>query len=81
MKGLVADLHSCQGYYAMMILWNFYHLVQRSLKLLFCSRSEIAPIIKDEGSKAINHRKNLEEGFLELEAKVWMFYWVCFDNI
>jgi hypothetical protein len=65
----------------MMILWNFYHLVQRSLQLLFCSRSEIAPIIKDEGSKAINHRKNLEEGFLELEAKVWMFYWVCFDNI
>ncbi|XP_011007319.1 PREDICTED: coiled-coil domain-containing protein 18 isoform X3 [Populus euphratica] len=45
MKGLVADLHSCQG-------------------------SEIAPIIKDEGSKAINHRKNLEKGFLELEAKI-----------
>lgn len=32
--------------------------------------SEIAPIIKDEGSKAINHRKNLEEGFLELESKI-----------
>ncbi|KAJ6425546.1 hypothetical protein OIU84_026174 [Salix udensis] len=45
MKGLVADLHSCQG-------------------------SEIAPIIKDEGSRAINHRKNLEDEFLELEAKI-----------
>ncbi|KAJ6870916.1 hypothetical protein NC652_036551 [Populus alba x Populus x berolinensis] len=32
--------------------------------------SEVAPIIKDEGSKAINHRKNLEEGFLELESKI-----------
>uniref|UniRef100_A0A6N2LDI7 Uncharacterized protein n=1 Tax=Salix viminalis TaxID=40686 RepID=A0A6N2LDI7_SALVM len=45
MKGLVADLHSCQG-------------------------SEIAPIIKDEGPREMNHRKNLEEEFLELEAKI-----------
>lgn len=35
-----------------------------------CRGSEIAPIIKDEGSRAINHRKNLEEEFLELEAKI-----------
>ncbi|KAJ6756036.1 CENTROSOMAL PROTEIN OF 135 KDA-LIKE PROTEIN [Salix purpurea] len=35
-----------------------------------CRGSEIAPIIKDEGSTAINHRKNLEVEFLELEAKI-----------